>query len=239
MAVGRAVARLARVLWPYSIGVRCLIVSDPKAFAARVAPFLARRPVEHNLVVTLLSRTLAGEPLADDLLLACVEDVSGALACVALRTPLRPLVVSRASQGAVDALSLGLARSGIDLPGVTGPDEAASAFASAWQRLVGGVARSVRSMGVYALEDVTVPAGNPSGRLRPARAAERELLVHWASALGEEIGEAHATPERTVERQMSDRRLFGNLTSNAIYQRVGYRRVGDASEYRFTGFGGT
>lgn len=32
---------------------------------------------------------------------------------------------------------------------------------------------------------------------------------------------------------------LGNLTSNAIYQRVGYRRVGDASEYRFTGPGGT
>lgn len=111
---------------------------------------------------------------------------------------------------------------------------------------------------IYELTKV-LPPHAPQGGLRRAKAADAALLERWVSAF---VLEASPVPQDAVEQlrppalrgcgyasaavaTLSERllasgrsRIFlftdrSNPTSNSIYQRIGYRPVCDADQYRF------
>jgi predicted GNAT family acetyltransferase len=75
------------------------------------------------------------------------------------------------------------------LHGVDGPPAAARAIAAAWTDRTGGTTRLRISEGMHVLSEVSdPPRGMAPGALRVASASERELLIDWMVAFGEEVG---------------------------------------------------
>jgi predicted GNAT family acetyltransferase len=268
--------------------VRAVLEDDRLDFAARMGPFLRSRPVEHNVLVTVL------EHAGDDALLAWVADDRGEPAAVAIRTPpMRLLVSTLADDNAAEALADALREHKVQLPGVTGPEPAVSRVAKALDPR----ARPGMSQAVYALSRVVAPERVAPGARRRADAADRDLLVAWTDAFQREahaagdagamvdqrlrsgalwlwevdgepvclvgrssavvgvvrVGPVWTPPDlrgrgyasalvafacsRAMEEGAERCMLFadlGNPTSNAIYRRVGFERVGDAREWDVT-----
>jgi predicted GNAT family acetyltransferase len=175
----------------------------PAAFAQRAAGLLAARPLEHNTLATVLRQ--AGD--APGALRALVLDGDGEVVGAALRTPPMPLLVSRLDAGAARALAAALATAEAELPGVVGPEPGAGLVARAWAARAGGTASLAMRQGLYALERVTGPARRAPGRMRPAEAGERDLLVAWAAAFASEAGAVGEGPEVAVDRRLRGGRL--------------------------------
>jgi len=163
-------------------------------FLAAAGAYLERREAEHNLLLGIAG-TLRDEPSVYDEappLLATVEDGDRVVA-VALRTPPYNLILSEVEErGAVDLLADEL--SGEDLPGVVGPPDAVRIFAERWSER-NGCGWEVRlEERIFRLARVRPPRPVP-GRMRPARPADRELVVDWIVAFGRE-----ALPDADAER---------------------------------------
>ena len=130
-------------------------------------------------------------------------------------------------------------------------------FARLWFRLTGAGARTSMRQGVFALEQVDAPP-SVSGSARVATPGDRERLLRWWIAFGEEVlhegapgrdrrGRGYATAlTAELSQCLLDGRLFeggrrfcflytdlANPTSNAIYERIGYRRVAESAEIWF------
>ena len=75
-----------------------------------------------------------------------------------------------------------------DLSGVLGPPAVAGAFARRWAERLGKQARRGMATRIFQLDAVT-PAPAVAGALRPATAADLDLLVSWVAAFTRDIGE--------------------------------------------------
>jgi len=195
----------------------------------------------------------------------------------------------------VEVLVDALATRGDELPGVTGPVEAARAFAEGWSQARGVTASVTMEQGLYELTKVVLPAPAAPGALRVARAEDAELVASWMAGFGGDarlpahesealrksaatrvasgglfVWEHEGAPVSMATLQgatrhgirvsfvytppelrgrgyasacvaaVSDRALasgkrfctlytdLSNPTSNSIYQRIGYRRIGGA-----------
>ena len=174
---------------------------DPRAFLARVQPFLSQREAENNLPLGLIAgiidgvQSYSGEPP----LLASVEN-DGGIQLVALRTPPMNIVLSTAARD--DALSL-LARelhaAGHRIPGIVAPSHEAELFATAWNHLAGTKTRRVQSQRIYRLDRVTAPA-KVRGHLRRCEEADRAIAAEWIPAFNRDVGEhdVPADPDRFI-----------------------------------------
>jgi predicted GNAT family acetyltransferase len=219
---------------------------------------------------------------------------------VAMRTPPFNLLLALAPQSAIEALVDALAARGGDLPGVTGPAEAARAFAERWARVRGVTTNVTMEQGLYELTKVVPPGRTAPGALRGARAEDADLVASWMAGFGGDarlpahesealrksaaarvaggglfVWEHEGAPVSMASLQgatrhgirvsfvytppelrgrgyasacvaaVSDRALasgkrfctlytdLANPTSNAIYQRIGYRRIGAAAMIAF------
>jgi len=155
------------------------------SFLAATGDFLGAREAEHNLMLGIAGTLRDAPEVYDDgpPLLASVA-AGGAIVAVALRTPPYNLVLSEVDDlAAVDVLADGLRAE--ELPGVVGPPEAVQRFAERWTERTGDGWGSQLEERIFRLKRVIAPLPTP-GAMRPAVDVDRDLVVDWIVAFGEE-----------------------------------------------------
>ena len=158
---------------------------DPNAFRGVVTPYLVRDEARHNLLLGI-STTLILRPEMYELFdLWCVSDGADVV-CAALRTPPFNLVLAQpATDAALDALVDRLLQEGQDLPGVTAAVPEVEAFVSAWTSAIDVDAELLLRHGIYEVREV-LPTPEAAGAPRAATPSDRDLVVAWMAAFGEE-----------------------------------------------------
>jgi len=188
--------------------VKVFLTRDAANFAEHTRAFLLGRPIEHNVLATVVT-TLEPTDRTDPPLFAWVEaGRSGGVSGAALRTPPRRLLASTMSADTADALMPKLFEADPDLPGVNGPEPAASYLARAWRRHTGGMIEPAMSQAIYWLSRVNEPPHHPAGRARPAERSDRGLMIEWTRAFNHDAGVPVVDVEAAVERRLGDGRLF-------------------------------
>jgi len=188
--------------------VKVIVTRDAADFAERTRDFLTRRPIEHNVVSTVLA-TLEPTDCTDAPLFAWVEATgSGKVSGAVLRTPPRRLLASSMSAEVADVLMPKLLEVDAELPGVNGPHPAASYLAEAWRRCAGGEVELVMSQAIYWLAHVNAPRRLPVGRSRPAERSDRDLMIEWMRAFNRDVGAPEMNVDSAIERRLRDGRLF-------------------------------
>jgi hypothetical protein len=270
-------------------------------FLAQAEPLLVADEARHNLILGLAG-TIRGTPdLYPERHMWVVADGNRPVAA-ALRTPPYNLILGR-PQSETALAELADAVAGQELPGVVGATPEVETFADLWATRTGATATVGMRQGVYALEEVE-PLPPVPGEARVATMADRELVLRWWIAFGDEVlheggpgrdraetsvdhkltspdagmllwedegevvsfagwggptpngirvGPVYTPPElrgsgyaTAVTAELSRQLLAGgrrfcflytdlaNPTSNAIYERIGYRRVCESAEVSFT-----
>jgi hypothetical protein len=267
-------------------------------FLNTALPFLETQETLNGVIIGISQRlSVRGEPTPN--LYATVSDAQG-MRAAAMMTPPRVVLLTSAEPGEdLRALASVLSRSVWNIPGVSGRDAIAAAFARAWTGLTGQAHHLHMNMRLYGLDRVIAPLP-VSGQARLAAKSDVGLLVDWfprmaREALGEvmsaeesietvtarleheevmvwedggqvvtmaargrktrhtqSIGMVYTPPElrrkgyasacvaalsqMILDTGFTHAVLFTDLanpTSNSIYQKIGYRPVGDFAEYRF------
>ena len=274
--------------------------TEAAEFLARAEPLLLADEARHNLMLGLAGTIRDTPDLYPERHMWLVVDDGRPLAA-ALRTPPYNLILGRPESDAALAM-LAEAAAGQELPGVVGATPEVEAFADLWAARTGATATLGMRQGVYALEKVE-PLPPVQGEPRVATMADRELVLRWWIAFGEEVlheggpgvdraevsvdhklsspdtgillwddegetvsfagwgaptpngirvGPVYTPPElrgrgyATAATAELSRRLLAsgrrfcflytdlaNPTSNAIYERIGYRRACESAEFRF------
>jgi uncharacterized protein len=172
----------------------------PEALGA-CEPFLISRPVEHNVVLTVLRRRTADPTQGRYWWI----DDHGSVVGFAMQSPLgfhsaiTPMPAS-AIQTLVDVMS----DKAPDLPGVAGDAGSAAAFAGGWAERLRIPVTPVEGQRIYRLAALHPPDRVP-GRFRPAEDADREALVAHRIAFHADTGQpgeldAAAAVERSLRR---------------------------------------
>lgn len=177
---------------------------DPIAFRGEVTPFLVRDEARHNLLLGI-STTLIQRPDVYELFdlwgVTDGEDIVGA----ALRTPPFNLVLAQPSSGdALDALVDRLLQEGQDLPGVTAAIPEIETFVGAWTSARDVDAALAQRQGIYEIREL-LPTPSAAGAPRPTTPADRELVVGWMLAFGEEA--LPDPPEAERQARLAEARL--------------------------------
>jgi len=269
-------------------------------FLAKAEPLLLADEARHNLILGLAGTIRETPDLYPERHMWLVTD-GGRPVAAALRTPPYNLIVGRPESDAALAELAG-AVAGQELPGLVGATPEVGAFADLWATRTGAKPTVGMRQGVYALEEVEQLPAVP-GEPRVATMADRELVLRWWIAFGEEVlhevGPGHDRAEISVDHKLFSpgagillwedggetvslagwggrtpngirvgpvytppelrgrgyataataelsRRLLAsghrfcflytdlaNPTSNAIYERIGYRRVCESAEFSF------
>jgi ribosomal protein S18 acetylase RimI-like enzyme len=170
----------------------------------RAGAFLASRPVEHNLILTLLhDRHAAPEPGR-----YWTVEAGGDVVGVVFQSPLdygatlTPMPAP-AVLAAVDAI----VDQGVALPGISGGAATAASFAGRWGERTKRGAQPTEGQRLYALGTLQ-NATAARGRLRRARAEERELLVTWFRGFQADTGEHGVDPVRFVAGELDAQRAW-------------------------------
>ncbi|BBD64088.1 hypothetical protein NIES4072_22500 [Nostoc commune NIES-4072] len=150
--------------------------------------YLLQHQVENNVLLSILHTLLhnperyLGKPY-----LAIVQ-TNGEILAVAIRTPPRKLILSKAQN--MDTLRL-IAQDlrQEQLPGSIGLAKEVEIFSQTWQTLTGQFYQRSVVMKIYQLTAVQ-RASTARGYLRLATESDRSLLVEWLSAFLSEIDEA-------------------------------------------------
>jgi uncharacterized protein len=278
-------------------------LDDAAEFLAEAGPLLLADEARHNLLLGLAGNVRDG--VYESFGLWLIRDGDRPVAA-ALQTLSYNLILARPESP--DALAVLVeAVAGQELPGVIGAVPEVEEFADLWARRTGRGTRTSMRQGVFALERVEPPPPAP-GSARVADADDRQLVLSWLIAFGDEVlheggpgrdrvepifehrlasptaglliwedggepvslagwggptpngvrvGPVYTPPElrgrgyataltAELSQRLLDGRLFeggrrfcflytdlANPTSNAIYERIGYRRVAESAEIVF------
>lgn len=163
--------------------VHVAFTDSPATVLDEAGAFLAERPVRHNLILALL-RARVTTPEPGRYWTAWWDD--GTVAGLAFQSPLDfAATLTPMPPEAVAALVESIADRGVALPGVSGEADVASRFAGAWTERTGTAALPTMGLRLYELERAVPPTG-VSGALRPATAADHDVLVAWVRAFEDE-----------------------------------------------------
>jgi len=172
---------------------------DPAAVLGLAAEALGARPVDANLVLTLLHARVATPEPGRYWVVAAGDDVVGVVfqSPVTFFATLTPM-----SRQAVVAAADAIADAGADLPGVIGEAATAASFAGQWTERRKAAAEPAMGQRIYEVELLEPPAGVP-GQLRRAGPSDRDLVVDWVRRFQDDVGEHGAeTAEALVERRL-------------------------------------
>jgi predicted GNAT family acetyltransferase len=169
--------------------MRIVRESDPKSFLDKVGAHLQQLPAENSLLLGLLSELAreGGIPGREHdrgnaaSVLLWAEGERGEVAAVALQTPPRSLIVTRASNEAIDAVLELAFSANLALPGVVAPSHVAERLASEWGKRTQRAAVLRMNERLYALERVQFPAPC-AGELREAKGDDESILAAWLKA---------------------------------------------------------
>ena len=177
---------------------------DTELFFQRANDFLMRAEAENNMFLGMGRRRVLNEQCY----LATVERATEVVAC-AVRTPPFGLVITRAAEDALNALTDDLARIGAEVPSVLGPEPSASAFAEGWSARFGTRTRHVTRMRMFEARRVQPPANPPAGMLRPAHESDLPVLTEWMAAFQRDAKiETPLDPVQVTREAIAAQRLF-------------------------------
>ncbi len=180
------------------------VSGDAGAFLAEAGPFLLHDEARHNLIFGVAGTVHAAPDRYRDKRFWVAVDGDEVVAA-AMRTPPYNLILARPRDDrALEALAAGIED---DLPGVTGARPEAETFAAIWAAAHGVEPRTMRGMGIYALERVQ-PVRPAPGASRAAVRDDEPLLLEWMDAFGAEVLDEN-DPGRTEARAMVAHRLGG------------------------------
>ena len=172
-------------------------MDDAGAALALAESFLLRRPVEHNLVLSLLHRRRAQpEP---GLYWAVLD--GGEVVGLALRSPLDFVAtLTPMSAPAVALLVDALIQDCPDLSGINGEASTVATFAGHWAERASVAAAPIEAHRLYQLHSAPERAPAP-GTLRRADAEDAEMLAAWSRSFQTEVGLPHAGDIAEVTRR--------------------------------------
>jgi RimJ/RimL family protein N-acetyltransferase len=186
-----------------------VITGNIAEYDAAAGGFLRSRPIENTMLVTVLESLRARGLTAYGDAPAVLGSWLPAEGCVAgafVHTPPYPVLLSGMSEQAVVELVEALTADGRRLPGVTARRQIAEAFATRWRAVTGVDFKVWERRRLYRLGEVR-PSATP-GRARPARPADRDLLLAWYHAAEREIRERPGDHAAAVD----DRIGYGGVT---------------------------
>lgn len=169
---------------------------DASAALERAGPFLTARPIEHNLLLTIIDQSIEFSLDGTFWLVIDESEVIG----FALESPpgmgavLAPMPVS-----ACHLLAESITR---PLPRVVGEAGAAAAFTGRWTECHSTSVADIDGQRLYALTDLKSVA-NASGSLRLAGPHDRSTLVEWTRAFVEEAGVVPQDAEAVVSLRLA------------------------------------
>jgi uncharacterized protein len=202
-------------------GVSVRVTQDAGEFMALAGPLLLEDEARNNLILGIAGTLVETPERYPEKWFWTVVDDDGEPIAAALRTPPYNLVLAWPRDGnALQRLADGIDH---ELPGVVGAHPEVDLFVDAWRRRHGVRSQQLRDQGVYALERVQpVPAA--AGRSRVAEERDRELMLEWMLAFGEEVLEED-DPGRHEAQAMVDARLGGATDSGFLLWEDGGRIV--------------
>jgi GNAT superfamily N-acetyltransferase len=182
------------------------MTDDPAVAAGQARRYLESRPVDHNLVLSLLHQRTAHPEPGRYWIIRLGRDVAG----VALQSPPTfSAALTPMSREAVEVLATTIADGGTtDLPGVIAEAGTAAAFAGRWSELVRDRVAPEEGQRIYRLGELRPAAGVPGG-LRRATGRDRDLLVAWRVAFSAETGApGSGDPAAAIDRDLIAGRMF-------------------------------
>jgi uncharacterized protein len=182
--------------------MHCVRDATATRFAELAWDFVVRDPVGNNIICTLVEAAYREE--RPDWEWLRVLDDRDRLVGVAMRTPPRGLLLSELPAEGAEALAAEVARTNGSLPSVSGPPAAAAAFAQRYAAILGRPVRPGTAQRLLRLDQVRPPAGVP-GRSRPARLADRDLVLDWMVAFS--VGTPADNSPRDDQVSAIDRRF--------------------------------
>jgi predicted GNAT family acetyltransferase len=177
---------------------------DPEVALEAAGGFLRARPVEHNLLLSLLTQRV--DRPEEGRYWWATE--AGRVVGFVFQSPTRfRALVSPAAPSVVDALVEVAAEEAPGLPGVMGEAAAAARFAGQWSERRHVAVVPTEGQRLYRLATVRPPQGVP-GRMRAALPEDCDQLVRWAAAFVEETGGHPQLPGDIVDRHLRHGRLW-------------------------------
>jgi GNAT superfamily N-acetyltransferase len=181
------------------------LTRDLDEFWAAAGDQLRAEPVLHNLPLTVLDSLRKSGPARygdDPPVYGWHEPADGQIDGAFLQTRPFPVLVAMLPAGSAADLITRLSSvagppAAVNLPGADEAD-----FGAAWARAVGGSATAVQRSRLYRLDRLVPPDPVPAGAARVAGASDRELLIEWHVAFGQEAGVGD-NAYRTVDDRLS------------------------------------
>jgi GNAT superfamily N-acetyltransferase len=175
---------------------------DMSEFDAVAGDLVRIDPVRNTLLLTALDNLrVRGEHAFgdDDPVFGWWEAPDSAVTGVLVRTPPWPLIVSAVPPEAIESL--------VDIVLPMGCYNAerglADALAGHIRARTGTSPDLGRQTRLYRLDGLTPPDPAPGGQARVAAPSDRELLISWYLAFGDEIGEDRAAAAECVDDRLS------------------------------------
>ncbi|WP_227980301.1 GNAT family N-acetyltransferase [Nocardia spumae] len=157
---------------------------DAAEFRRRAETFLARDPLRHTIITTMVDNCVAGTSVVDPLFAAVYAD--GAVVGVAMDTPGRGVCLGELPDAALAELAGTFFAGDPDMPGVDGGPLSGLAFARSWRALSGKDFRQTGSTRLYRFADPGSPV--VSGRARPATDSDVAICVEFAERMRRDSG---------------------------------------------------
>ena len=163
------------------------IFDDTRAWLDAVGPLLLEDEARHDLAFGIADTLIRHPSVYPTRHLWAVER-DGRVVGAAIQTPPHNVALARpAEPGVVEVLSRAIRDAGIDLPGVTGAEPEAHAFAAAWRDLTGCDVRPVIGQGVYRLAEVREVPASPGAPRPGSTCVDLELVLGWMQAFDLEV----------------------------------------------------
>ena len=186
-----------------SISVR--YTDDAGEALSSARSFLETRPVEHNLVLSIINQCIA-EPRPGHYWRVLDDD---SVVGVALQTPthfqatLTPLLGPP-----LEALVEAIATRAPGVPGVVGEASTVVAFAGHWAETQRVAVSPVEARRMYRLRELRAPRPTP-GNARAATQADCDIACRWIVAFHDDIGEPPPLdPIESMQRRINEGQLW-------------------------------
>jgi uncharacterized protein len=174
---------------------------DPAEFEKIAGAFLAAREAENNLVLGLTSGLKAGRSWGPTYF-GAVRDGNEVVG-VAMRAGLYLIVTAGTTDEALKILIDDAVRATSDAPGIVGPTQLARRAVEIWTSRTRQSSYIQMHERIYRLRKV-IPARPTSGRMRPARPTDLDLIGDWFHAFGVEA-QPHLATTREDARANAER----------------------------------
>lgn len=189
--------------------MRITVTQDMHRFVHSTGRWLTKSPVENNVLLNAIATQQAGHAKGSQpAIYAWAEDRGTILGAIRWPPPL-PATVTAMPPDAAASLATALAERAAAVPGVNGPPDAVSDFATRWRELTGRQTRSRRELVIARAREIKFDEW-PSGAMRLAVADEAPVLSEWITTILTAAGlpSATETARQQIDEQLSGGRLY-------------------------------